>query len=1229
MTKPKNSMKAFRTLFLLFTLCLVYTGLQAQVPQKISYQAIARVNDTLLTQQTIELRFTLLRSGSPIYQELHNPTTNNFGLFRVNIGDGLVTLGNFAGIDWGTGFPITLRVEINPFGTGFINMGFNEMYSVPFSLYSERARFVDSLPLGDLGDVLVPAPGDGDIIRYDSVSGLWVNAPFEGATANLESGDGILILNDTIINTGDLDGSDDVRIGDAAGGDLGGTYPDPTVVGLQTREVRPDLPTNGFVLKWADSLNAWYPAPDAVATNPGASINTAPPIIGDGSPVSPFRLTPGVTINNVLKWDGSQWALRPDSTNTYSLDYEVATGVLNLLEDTTVVSSVNISASGLTAGVGIEIVNNQINNIGDTDSTNDITIGSVAGGDLGGFFPNPDVVRIQGVPVDGTAIPVTGLVMKYGGSQWTYLPDEVDDADADAQNELQSLSFNPSTFQLSISNGNTVGLPIYTGGTGITVNGTVIENDGDVNPNDDIITGSLAGGDLSGTYPDPVVEAIHGRPIVPNQPSNGQMYVYQNGQWVLGNVDADSLNEIQTLAVNGTNLSLNPLGGTVSLLVYQEGQGIDLIGNLIVNTGDTNALDDILIGSQAGGDLDDTYPNPTVVAIQNRPVSDLTPAMGQILKWNGTQWAPANDEFEDDDTEPDNEIQELDITGFQLSISDGNTVDLPEYTPGPGIDINGLQITNTGDTNAGDDVTVNTQSGGDLSGLYPDPNVVGIQGNPVSNQAPVTGQILKWNGTQWAPAADEFEDGDSEPDNEFQSLSVSGFNLTISPNGNTVALPQYQGGTAISIGPNNTINNTGDPIEADDINIGDAALGDLSGTYPGPSVKALQGFPLSGNVPSVGYVLKWNGSAWTPLPDSGSTYVAGPGISIIGNQISNIGDTDSTNDLNLGDLAGGDLNGTYPNPTVDGLQGFAVANVAPASNQVLKWNGFAWVPALDDTTELNAGTGIAIGANNTITNTGDVIEADDINIGDAAGGDLDGTYPSPEVVAIRGNALAPGVAAPGGGDILKWNGSAWALAEDDTTQLTAGVGINIGANNTITNTGDLIEADDINIGDAAAGDLDGTYPAPSVVALRGNPIAPAAALPASGNILKWNGSFWTLAVDDTIQINAGTGISIGANNTIINTGDLIEADDINIGDAAGGDLSGAYPSPVVQALQGFAVSGNVPSNGQILKWNGSAWTPAADSGSTYTGGPGIQIVGNTITNTGDLIEADDINIGDV
>ncbi len=50
---------------------------------------------------------------------------------------------------------------------------------------------------------------------------------------------------------------------------------------------------------------------------------------------------------------------------------------------------------------------------------------------------------------------------------------------------------------------------------------------------------------------------------------------------------------------------------------------------------------------------------------------------------------------------------------------------------------------------------------------------------------------------------------------------------------------------------------------------------------------------------------------------------------------------------------------------------------------------------------------------------------------------------------------------------------------------------------------------------------------------------------------------------------------------------------VKTGDAAGGDLGGTFPSPTVVRLQGTPVSATVPTNGQILAYDGTSWAPAA------------------------------------
>lgn len=78
-------------------------------------------------------------------------------------------------------------------------------------------------------------------------------------------------------------------------------------------------------------------------------------------------------------------------------------------------------------------------------------------------------------------------------------------------------------------------------------------------------------------------------------------------------------------------------------------------------------------------------------------------------------------------------------------------------------------------------------AGGDLSGTYPNPIVVGLQGNPVSATPPTNNQVLTWNGANWAPANN-------------QNWSVIG-------NANTTPVTNFLGttdGTDLAIRTNNT-----------------------------------------------------------------------------------------------------------------------------------------------------------------------------------------------------------------------------------------------------------------------------------------------------------------------------------------------------------------------------------------------------------------------------------------
>lgn len=77
--------------------------LLAQAPNVFSYQAILRDgSSTLLLNQTVGVRVTILKtsaSGTEVYKETFNTSTNNNGLLSLNVGGGTVVSGNFGNID--------------------------------------------------------------------------------------------------------------------------------------------------------------------------------------------------------------------------------------------------------------------------------------------------------------------------------------------------------------------------------------------------------------------------------------------------------------------------------------------------------------------------------------------------------------------------------------------------------------------------------------------------------------------------------------------------------------------------------------------------------------------------------------------------------------------------------------------------------------------------------------------------------------------------------------------------------------------------------------------------------------------------------------------------------------------------------------------------------------------------------------------------------------------------
>lgn len=125
-------------------LCAIATISFAQVPQGVSYQAIATNAQGLpIVSGSIAIRLSILNNtatGTVLYTETQTKTTNAQGLFNVIIGQGTPTLGTFASINWSVNNKF-LRVEMDSAGgSNFVFVGATQLLTVPYAMVAAGIR---------------------------------------------------------------------------------------------------------------------------------------------------------------------------------------------------------------------------------------------------------------------------------------------------------------------------------------------------------------------------------------------------------------------------------------------------------------------------------------------------------------------------------------------------------------------------------------------------------------------------------------------------------------------------------------------------------------------------------------------------------------------------------------------------------------------------------------------------------------------------------------------------------------------------------------------------------------------------------------------------------------------------------------------------------------------------------------------------------------------------------
>ena len=169
-----------KRLITILTILGLSIATMAQVPQKISYQALIRdAENEIVANRVITLQIQFVTAnGDAVYSETHQTATNANGVVSVAIGTGTTT-DDFSQIDWSKG-EFYLQTTIDLGASEKLIIGNSPLLSVPYALYAEKAGNVVEVDLS--GYALkeeIPAPTDltdyvknSDLAEYAKTSAV-------------------------------------------------------------------------------------------------------------------------------------------------------------------------------------------------------------------------------------------------------------------------------------------------------------------------------------------------------------------------------------------------------------------------------------------------------------------------------------------------------------------------------------------------------------------------------------------------------------------------------------------------------------------------------------------------------------------------------------------------------------------------------------------------------------------------------------------------------------------------------------------------------------------------------------------------------------------------------------------------------------------------------------------------------------------------------------------------